>query len=73
MTVAFDADRRVAGCAIDTYLLEKSRVVRCGPGERTYHALYQVLSDIEGEAREFPYLAQGGCCLLYTSPSPRDS
>ena len=64
MTVAFDADRRVAGCAIDTYLLEKSRVVGCGPGERTYHALYQVLSDIEGEAREFPYLARGGCVRI---------
>ena len=64
MTVAFDADGRVAGCAIDTYLLEKSRVVGCGPGERTYHALYQVLSDIEGEAREFPYLARGGCVRI---------
>ena len=54
----------MAGCAIDTYLLEKSRVVGCGPGERTYHALYQVLSDIEGEAREFPYLARGGCVRI---------
>ena len=66
MTVAFDAHHRVAGCAVYTYLLEKSRVVGCGSGERTYHALYQVLSGDFGlgEAETFPYLARGGCLTI---------
>lgn len=66
MTVAFDAQHRVVGCVVDTYLLEKSRVVGCGSGERTYHSLYQVLSGDFGlgDAEKFPYLARGGCLTI---------
>eukprot|EP01012_Entosiphon_sulcatum_P005443 TRINITY_DN12412_c0_g1_i1.p1 TRINITY_DN12412_c0_g1~~TRINITY_DN12412_c0_g1_i1.p1 ORF type:complete len:1247 (-),score=285.50 TRINITY_DN12412_c0_g1_i1:61-3801(-) len=42
LQVQFDAEGFVIGAFTINYLLEKSRVVTAGPGERIYHAFYQV-------------------------------
>nr|CAA30855.1 myosin heavy chain 2 [Caenorhabditis elegans] len=43
--IHFSKQGRVASCDIEHYLLEKSRVIRQAPGERSYHIFYQVFSD----------------------------
>lgn len=35
----------IEGACVRTYLLERSRVVHCGAGERSFHAFYQVSPD----------------------------
>ena len=38
--------KQIVGAYMETYLLEKSRVVSIAPGERNYHIFYQVISGI---------------------------
>jgi hypothetical protein len=42
--ILFAADGAVAGSRVDTYLLEKVRVVQQTAGERAYHIFYQLLA-----------------------------
>ena len=44
--VSFTASGRLDGAAIDTYLLEKVRLVRPSEGERNYHIFYQLLGSV---------------------------
>jgi len=62
---------RIVGSAIETFLLEKSRVIFQTKGERNYHIFYQLMSGadaklksrlkIEGGPRSFFYTGQSGC------------
>jgi myosin heavy subunit len=42
--ICFSHAGQIVGASIENYLLEKSRVVEVGRGERNYHIFYQVLS-----------------------------
>ncbi|XP_072044348.1 myosin-16-like [Amphiura filiformis] len=42
--IHFGNNGKLAGADIETYLLEKSRVISQLPGERAYHVFYQILS-----------------------------
>ena len=41
--ICFTNDGRLRGAVIETYLLEKVRIIFQGPGERNYHIFYQIL------------------------------
>lgn len=66
--------RTIAGANIRTYLLEKSRVVQQGKGERSYHIFYQIVAGataeeraelhLPGDPEEFRYLSQSGCSTI---------
>eukprot|EP00742_Colponemidia_sp_Colp-10_P007885 GILJ01008504.1.p1 GENE.GILJ01008504.1~~GILJ01008504.1.p1 ORF type:complete len:1249 (+),score=197.00 GILJ01008504.1:364-3747(+) len=66
----FDSKGDIVGAQITTYLLESSRVVRHGQGERNYHVFYQLCAGASQEecqswnlspAADFHYLKQGDC------------
>ncbi|VDO27841.1 unnamed protein product [Onchocerca flexuosa] len=42
--IHFNTGGRLAGADIEHYLLEKSRVIKQAPGERSYHIFYQIMS-----------------------------
>ncbi|CAF3443563.1 unnamed protein product [Rotaria sp. Silwood1] len=47
---------RIIGAKVYHYLLEKSRVVQHGPGERTFHFFYYLFAGLERETLEYFYL-----------------
>ncbi|KAF7653142.1 hypothetical protein LDENG_00086620 [Lucifuga dentata] len=50
--IHFGPTGKLASADIDTYLLEKSRVVFQQPGERSYHIYYQILSNHKPELQD---------------------
>ncbi|KAL4445379.1 hypothetical protein ABPG77_011204 [Micractinium sp. CCAP 211/92] len=68
--IQFNADGRISGAAIRTYLLERSRVVNVNDPERNYHVFYQLCEGAsEAEraalrlkpAKAFRYLNKSTC------------
>ena len=64
MEILFD-DGRVVGARIKHYLLEKSRAVSQGRGERSFHIFYQMLKGMTPEERGALKLHTGGDCAHY--------
>ncbi|XP_072168144.1 myosin-16-like isoform X1 [Diadema setosum] len=67
--IHFGTSGKLAGADIETYLLEKSRVIRQAPGERSYHIFYQIVSGyrpdvleallIEKNPKKYVFISQG--------------
>ncbi|RLN45157.1 hypothetical protein BBJ29_003331 [Phytophthora kernoviae] len=67
-----DGEFKLAGALVETYLLEKSRLVYQVDGERNFHIFYQLLAGASPEAQkefeltkaeDFCYLNQSGCYI----------
>ncbi|CAI5453487.1 unnamed protein product [Caenorhabditis angaria] len=56
--IHFNNAGKVAGADIEHYLLEKSRVIKQAPGERSYHIFYQIYSDAIKGMREKLHLTR---------------
>ncbi|ONM05623.1 myosin1 [Zea mays] len=68
--IHFSTTGRICGAMIQTFLLEKSRVVQCAVGERSYHIFYQLCAGAPASLKEklnlkkvdgYKYLKQS-CC-----------
>lgn len=56
----FDVWGRVTGASINTYLLERSRVVSIASPERSYHIFYQLIAGADPELRKQLRCGVGG-------------
>ncbi|XP_059445474.1 myosin-1 isoform X2 [Corylus avellana] len=68
--IHFSETGKISGANIQTFLLEKSRVVQCTEGERSYHIFYQLCAGVPTDLREklnlrsadeYKYLRQSNC------------
>lgn len=68
--IHFSETGKISGANIQTFLLEKSRVVQCSEGERSYHIFYQLCAGAPGalkeklnlkDVSEYNYLRQSNC------------
>ncbi|XP_047071184.1 myosin-3-like [Lolium rigidum] len=71
--IHFSETGKMSGAKIQTFLLEKSRVVRRAPGERSYHIFYQLCSGASPlhrkklflrDADYYNYLKQSACLRI---------
>ncbi|XP_021758722.1 myosin-2-like [Chenopodium quinoa] len=71
--IHFSVAGKICGALIQTFLLEKSRVVQLARGERSYHVFYQLCagapSDLRGRlnlkmANDYNYLNQSNCLVI---------
>ncbi|KAJ0229888.1 Myosin-3 [Hirschfeldia incana] len=68
--IHFSETGKISGAKVQTFLLEKSRVVQCAEGERSYHIFYQLCAGASPtlreklnltSAHEYKYLQQSTC------------
>ena len=59
INIALDQKGRIQGASIVNYLLEKSRVVRQGPGERNYHVFFMLLASGDAKAEPIARAIEG--------------
>ncbi|KAK4787497.1 hypothetical protein SAY86_011330 [Trapa natans] len=71
--IHFSTPGKICGAKIQTFLLEKSRVVQLAKGERSYHVFYQLCAGAPSSlkerlnlklAQEYNYLNQSGCLTI---------
>ncbi|GLJ33257.1 hypothetical protein SUGI_0669180 [Cryptomeria japonica] len=71
--IHFGNSGKICGAKIQTYLLEKSRVVQQSQGERSYHIFYQLCAGASPDLREqlnlkpaeeYSYLNQSNCLTI---------
>lgn len=58
--IRFTRTGKLSGAQIETYLLEKVRLIHPGPGERNYHIFYQFLCSATARERKELFLGQMG-------------
>jgi len=73
MEIHFLHDRlSICGCTTVSYLLEKTRVVGCGVGERSYHMFYQILASADQHLKtNILHLPENATCNDYRSLTPK--
>ncbi|XP_078448570.1 myosin-1-like [Wolffia australiana] len=68
--IYFNSSGKISGAKIQTFLLEKSRVIQCAEGERSYHIFYQLCAGVSTSLKEkfalksveeYNYLKQSNC------------
>lgn len=73
LEIFFDSNTSIIGANINTYLLERSRLVFQPKSERNYHIFYQMLAGMSEDqkaalslsaAEDFKYLNQGGATTI---------
>lgn len=71
--IHFNSSGKISGAKIQTFLLEKSRVVQCAHGERSYHIFYQLCAGASRSLREklnlksveeYQYLKHSSCFII---------
>jgi len=78
MDIQFDVKCDPVGGHINNYLLEKSRVVSQGKGERSFHIFYQLLAHsastfkMESDPNKYRYLSQSGCTSVSSINDKQD-
>jgi myosin-1 len=82
MEILFEPNGAPIGGYITNYLLEKSRVVQCGAGERSFHIFYQVLAGLADDQLKslfltrdptsYYYLKRSGCSKVDTIDDVKD-
>eukprot|EP00939_MAST-03C_sp_MAST-3C-sp1_P000332 g332.t1 len=74
LEILFDVFGRPVGGRVTTYLLEKSRVVKPGPKERSFHIFYQLLGSgnqkllddlsLRSDPSNYGFLKTSGCYVI---------
>jgi hypothetical protein len=72
MDLQFDSNGNPSGGKINTYLLEKSRVVTQQQNERNFHIFYQLLNGAEPELREHLQLKESAKYYKYLNETADD-
>ena len=58
--IRFDTNGTLVSASVETYLLEKVRLISQGPGERNYHIFYEVLAALPDEFKHDMGIAGAG-------------